>query len=324
MSKLGNIYLSYGKEFKISIANTYSNVVLAGSNLPVNSIIISSNVDDNFEDTGSYSLIATDNEGSPVRLSYCFKPGSGLRNSDNNQDVLELKIDNKSIKSNVSGLYIDLSFLNSQNISLRDNRLSVNTDALTTASSVARGILRVDGETIYVDDDTLYINTEKLKYSDNATLTYGIVSYTDNILTIDNGVISLNEGNLPKADSENYGLITSDNNTISIEEGIMSVNTQNLKYASEEGFGIISVDNDKININEGILSVDSDKLNKATYTDIGTISIDGNTVIINEADQISINNYSELMSGLASLDSELSNELNELNEIKNEILSQIK
>ena len=69
---------------------------------------------------------------------------------------------------------------------------------------------------------------------------------------------------------------------------------------------------------------DSYKLNKATYTDIGTISIDGNTVIINEADQISINNYSELMSGLASLDSELSDELNELNEIKNEILSQIK
>ena len=61
MSKLGNIYLSYGKEFKISIANTYSNIVLSGSNLPVNSIIISSNVDDNFEDTGSYSLIATDN-----------------------------------------------------------------------------------------------------------------------------------------------------------------------------------------------------------------------------------------------------------------------
>ena len=30
------------------------------------------------------------------------------------------------------------------------------------------------------------------------------------------------------------------------------------------------------------------------------------------------------MSGLASLDSELSDELNELNEIKNEILSQIK
>ena len=78
MSKLGYISNSYGKQFNISVANTYSYNVLNGSNLPVNSIIIASNVNENNNDTGSYSLIATDSVGSPVRLTYTIKEGNGL------------------------------------------------------------------------------------------------------------------------------------------------------------------------------------------------------------------------------------------------------
>ncbi len=73
MSKIGNIKLSYRKQFNIAIANTYSNIVLSGSNLPANTIIISSNINENFEDTDWYSMIATDNEGNPVRLTCCIK-----------------------------------------------------------------------------------------------------------------------------------------------------------------------------------------------------------------------------------------------------------
>ena len=59
MSKIGNIKLSYVKQFNTAIANTYSN--------------LSSNINENFEDIGSYSMIATDNEGNHVRLTYCKK-----------------------------------------------------------------------------------------------------------------------------------------------------------------------------------------------------------------------------------------------------------
>ena len=324
MSKLGNIYLSYGKELKISVANIYSNIVLSGSNLSVNSIIITSNIDDNFEDTGTYSLIATDNEGNPVRLTYCIKPGNGLNISDNNSDILELKIDNKSIKNTTSELNIDLSFINSVNLKTDNNILSVNTENFPTSSVLTRGILNIDGKTILSDEDTLFINTDSLNYSDNSTMTYGIVTYTDEILKIDNGIVSLQENMLPKASDNEYGVIISDNNTVSIEEGIINVNTVNLKHATENEFGIINVDNEKINVNEGILSVDTSKLNKATYSDIGTVCIDGNTIILNSDNQISIKNYDNIISGLNNLNVELSKEIDELNEIKNDILSQIK
>ena len=96
MSKLGYIASSYGKQMNISIANTYSYNVLAGSNLPINSIIIASNIDENNNDTGTYSLIATDNEGNPVRLTYTVKEGNGLYyNTD--KDYISLNIDNNVI-----------------------------------------------------------------------------------------------------------------------------------------------------------------------------------------------------------------------------------
>ena len=52
MSQLGYIYSSYGKHFNIGIANTYGENVLTGSNLPKNSIIISSPIDRDNEDLG--------------------------------------------------------------------------------------------------------------------------------------------------------------------------------------------------------------------------------------------------------------------------------
>ena len=74
MSKIGNIKLSYLNQFNIAFANTYSN--------------ISSNINENFEDIGSYSMIATDNEGNSVRLSYCIKQCNGLYADESNSDVL--------------------------------------------------------------------------------------------------------------------------------------------------------------------------------------------------------------------------------------------
>ena len=107
MTSLGNIYSSYGKSFSVAVANTYSNVVLSSNNLPENTIIIASNVDDNYEDTGSYSLIVTDNYGSPIRLTYTISEGNGLYYSDK-EDAISLNIDNDTIIYSYSGLKFNI------------------------------------------------------------------------------------------------------------------------------------------------------------------------------------------------------------------------
>lgn len=323
MSKLGNIYLSYGKELKLSVANTYSNIILSGSNLPVNSIIISSNVDDMNNDTGTYSLIATDNDGNPVRLTYCIKPGNGLGLSDTDADVLELKIDNKSIKNSASGLTIDLSFINSKNINKDNNILSVDIDKFPIASDNIKGLVSVDGKTILNDEDTIFINTDELQYSDNSTGIYGIVSDTDGILSIDNGIVSINEDKLPYAEADKYGTIKSDNNTVNIEDGIITINTDRLRNANYNEYGIITVDGVKIKSNDGVLYIDTNNLEHASHTNLGTICIDGDTIKVNNKDQITISGYKDILDGLTNMSNKLNSEKAQFEDIKNSILSMI-
>lgn len=323
MSKLGNIYLSYGKELKLSVANTYSNIILSGSNLPVNSIIISSNVEDMNNDTGTYSLIATDNDGNPVRLTYCMKPGNGLGLSDTDADILELKIDNKSIKNSSSGLTIDLSFINSKNINKDNNILSVDIDRFPITSDNTKGLVSTDGKTILNDEDTIFVNTDELQYSDNSTGIYGIVSDTDGILSIDNGVISINEDKLPYAEADRYGTVKSDNNTVNIEDGIITINTDRLRNANYDEYGIINVDGVKIKSNDGSLYIDTNNLEHASHTNLGTICIDGDTIKVNNKDQITISSYKDILDGLTNINNKLNSEKAQFEEIKNSILSMI-
>ena len=323
MSSIGNIKLSYGKQFNIAIANTYSNIVLSGSNLPANTIIISSNVDNEFNDTGSYSMIATDNDGNPVRLTYCIKQGNGLNVSEDNKDVLILNIDNDSIKNTSVGLHIDLSSISENTIHQVDNKLTVNNDIINIASKLSRGIFKIDSKTILLDD-VLYVNTDKLNYSNNDTKTYGILKSSDDILTINNGVISINENNIPKASDKEYGIAKADENTITIDDNYLTVNTSHLMRADEENYGVISVDNNKIKVSEGILSVDTENLNKASVSIKGILSVDGKSINVNSGNQISVNNYSNMLNDLESLIGDLNNETESLNTIKEHILSQIK
>lgn len=323
MSKLGNIYLSYGKELKLSVANTYSNIILSGSNLPVNSIIISSNVDDMNNDTGTYSLIATDNDGNPVRLTYCIKPGNGLGLSDTDTDILELKIDNKSIKNSSSGLTIDLSFINSKNINKDNNILSVDIDRFPIASDNTKGLVSIDDKTILNDEDTIFVNTDELQYSDNSTGIYGIVSDTDGILSIDNGIVSINEDKLPYAEADRYGTVKSDNNTVNIEDGIITINTDRLRNANYDEYGIINVDGVKIKSNNGSLYIDTNNLEHASHTNLGTICIDGDTIKVNNKNQITISGYKDILDGLTNINNKLNSEKAQFEEIKNSILSMI-
>ena len=103
MSKLGNIKESYGKQYSIATANAASYIVMNGSNLPKNSIIISSPIDNENEDMGTYSLIGVDNEGFPARLTYTIKEGNGIV-TDN--DILKIDIDDNTIKEDKNILTI--------------------------------------------------------------------------------------------------------------------------------------------------------------------------------------------------------------------------
>jgi hypothetical protein len=90
MSELGNINKSYGKPINISVANTYSTTVLNSKALPTNMIIISSPINNDGNDIGTYCLIATDNNGTGVRLSYTIQPGNGLNVDSMNGDIIKL------------------------------------------------------------------------------------------------------------------------------------------------------------------------------------------------------------------------------------------
>lgn len=324
MTTLGNIYSSYGKAFNIAIANTYSNIVLSGNNLPENTIIISAPVDDKYEDIGTYSLLVTDNNGSPVRLTYTIKQGNGLVEDINDKDTLYLYIDDKYIKDN-EGLYINLSDIVSDTIYVNENnRLCVNTNKLKYSSSDNKGIVSVDGNTVKTDDDIIYINTEELNLANNSAGQYGIIAGGDSIINIDNGIISLNEDNLPLASDEDYGICKGDEYTVSVKgDSSLKVNTEHLNKATNDNYGIISVDNDKINSENGILKVNTDNLHKGNYVQKGIIGIDNNTITLNEDKQISVTNYENIVNDISYLVDSFNDISQKLNDLKEDILSQI-
>ena len=293
MSKLGYIYDSYGKQFNISIANTYSYNILSGSNLPINSFIICSNIDDNGKDTGTYSLIATDNYGNPVRLTYTIKEGNGLYYNEKN-DYIELNIDNDTIIETNNGLSFDIkNHLNKDFIYVNSKNITINKDNIPNSSVNTLGISAVDGKTIIADNGILLVDTSKLTYSNNATNQYGTVIGDNNTIFIDNGTIKLNLNNLNKADGEQYGIATVDNYTVNVKNGIMSVVTENLNIATENSLGISKPDFNTIVLNEDEqITVNENNLQIASPTNYGLSKIDTNTLDIDSANRISMKNYS--------------------------------
>ena len=322
MSKLGNIYLSYGKQFNIAIANTYSNIVLTGSNLPVNTIIISSNIDEDNNDTGSYSLLVSDSYGTPIRLTYNITPGNGL-NIDG--DILKLNIDNDTIKDDGNGIYIDLSKFENNFINLNDNRFSINNNSIDIISNTDRGVCKCDNKTINIDEGIIYINTDNLEYSNNSTEQYGIFISSDDSLNINNGIISIVQDNLPKSSDTNYGICKVDSETIDIDDNSsLKVNTENLKKSNLNDFGIIKTDGNKILSDNGVLKVNTYNLNIADENNFGIIKIDNDTIKLNESGQITSKKFKSISNDINKLYDNISNDLNELENLKNEFLTQMK
>lgn len=317
MSKLGNIYNSYGNQFSISIANTYSYNVLNGSNLPNNTIIISSNINDKLEDTGTYSLIVTDYEGTPIRLSYTIQQGNGLSVND---DILYLDIDNKTIKtSSYNSLYIDLTYLiDNSTITYTNNVLSVNVDNIKIADEDNKGILRVDGKTISSDEGKLYVQTSNLEYSNNLSNIYGIFTSESDSLIISNGIVSIDTESLDKCNENEFGIARCDENTLTIEEdGNINLDIDNLDRASNDKFGTIKC-SDTIEINQdGEIQVNTNNLNKSSFYSDGIIKIDNDTVILDESGKyISIKDYNKILNDIEKISNSVDNTYKELNKIE--------
>lgn len=299
MSKLGYIQKSYGTNLGFGIANTYGYNILSGSNLPVNSIIIASPVDENNDDIGSYSLLATDYVGDPVRLTYTIKQGNGIEYSD---DSIKVKIDNNTVIEKNKALTANInSLIDNYTIIYDKDEIQLNVDNLDKANNNTAGVFKIDSNTIKLADNSLFVDTSTLNYASPENNSGGIVIGDGNIIKTEQGIISINQDNFTKASNENYGVVTSTNGTITIEEGIVSVDTESLSFCNNEEPGIVSTDNNSIYINnDDELSVNTENLNKVSNSTFGVFKYDNNTFEMID-DTLKIKNYNQFNNLVASI-----------------------
>ena len=297
MSKLGYIQNSYGKPFSISVANTYSfNVMAASKSLPKNTLIISSNVDDNGYDTGSYSLIVTDYEGNPVRLTYSISEGNGLHYSSDS-DSLSLSIDNDTIiYDRENGLTINLNNHLDNSLVVDSGSITLDLSKFPLASDTNYGISYIDGYTIKSDDGMIYIDTSALMYSNNSTDTYGIAIGDGETIYSDNGRLSVNISSLKKADDNGFGISKGDEYTVHTIDGILSVDTSNLDKATSITFGISKIsDNTLMFDSENNITVNEKNLSISSPDKYGISAIDSRTLDVTDG-VVSVKQYNNIFS----------------------------
>ena len=294
MSKLGYISKSYGKQINIAVANTYSYNVLSGSNLPDNALIITSNVNEYGEDTGTYSMVATDYEGTPVRLTYTIQEGNGLYYSDVD-DAISMHIDNKTIINTINGLSFDISYVLSDDFVIDGYDIFVNSGNIPTASETNYGIASIDNNTIKSNDGSLYVVTSNLNYSNNVTEQYGVGIGDGKTIFVNNGYIYANIDSFDKATNSTFGLVRGGDNTIDINDGVMKVNTSELKVASISEFGIAKADNKTI-IYDGSnsITVNEDNLTLASSSQYGIAKVDSISLDIKTNGAISMKRYDDI------------------------------
>ena len=313
MSKLGYIQSSYGKQFNIAISNTYTYNVLGGSNLPSNTLIVSSPVDDEGNDTGTYSISVTDYTGTPVRLTYTIIEGNGLKYSD---DSISLNIDNASIIENETGeLSANLSYLiDNYTIKLNDNNVYIDLDNLNKISSSGVGLFKIDEKTIKSNEGSLYVDTSNLNYA-NEGISSGIVIGDGVTVNSDNGILSINQDNIQKSSPDSFGVVKVDNQTLNINEGVISVNTSNLDKCSYSNYGVIKIDSSSIVLNtKNELSVNTSNLDKVSSTNSGVFKYDPNTFEISN-DKLSVKGNSYFIKTINDIEENLPLIKQKINEI---------
>ena len=294
MSRLGYISNTVGKQLNLAVANTYSQNVLNGSNLPSNSIIISSPIDSNGNDTGTYSMIATDSEGNPVRLSYSISEGNGLYYS-RFSDSLKLNIDNTTIKTNSSyNLYSTLKNVIDEKtlISNSDETIKVDVNNINLASTDSFGVAKLDGESISVDNGKIFVNTSKLEYSNTLSNTYGIAVGDGVGLVSTNGLLDVNESSLERGTREKIGVVRGDGESIVSNNGVLSANTIAFAKALKNRYGISKVDNIKLRLNkDNKVYVNTNSISSASDKNFGISKIDTKTLDLDSNNTLNAKRY---------------------------------
>lgn len=319
MAKLGYIYNSYGKQFNIAIANTFSYNVLNGGNLPKNSLIISSPYDDEVGDLGLYSLIATDYEGNAVRLSYCISEGNGLV-YDNENDCISLNIDEKSIIDTKDGLKFDITyFIDNNTIKIEDDKICVNTYALPIASNTSFGVAKIDDDTIKTSNGKIYVNTTALDSADNGSYVYGIGRGDEKTIDTNYGKFRAVTENLGKANGETKGIAKADNFTTYIEDSKLKVDISKLERGISNKYGIVKGDEETIKIQNEMLTAITENLQKSSESNFGISKIDGKSIKLNSEGAIYMDSYDTLINKIDEYRELKQNYDAKINDIREEI-----
>ena len=271
MSKLGYVEKMYGNTVNIVTTNAPGNKIIsnnAETSLVKNSLIIASPTDNDNNDLNTPSIVATDFEGNPLRLTYTMMPGEGLVINSNNPDVMKMSIDKQSIITDTKGsLRIDTKFISDPNLKeallhtlipyADDKMLRVNTYPL------------IDKETIKLCSPWLLDNHEfhsQGEIVDDYT-TVSDLMYVDKENLVDNVTLNVDYSLAEQAydPSGPYGDINIVLGTKYLRNayGKLSVNTQNLTRATNTTYGIVKLDGNTIKIdNLDRIYVDTSKLQK--------------------------------------------------------------
>lgn len=291
MSKLNNIENTYGGSVKFVSTNVSGDKLLSLHGLTQNSVIITSLTNEDNEDKGIFSILATDYEGNPARITYTIQEGNGLY-LDN--DALSMHIDNKTLQVNDNGLHVNLdNVIDNNTIQNNKNKISVSTKNLPLTSEETNGVFAIDENTIKITGDTIYVETDNLDLASSTNI--GIVKLDGKTIKLDkDNNIYIDTENLDHSNKSYYGISKPDNTTISVNNGIYSVNTESLKQATIKSFGISKPDNKTILSYNGIYSVNTQNIDKASELQYGVIKTDNESFIINDDNNIAVNDYDNI------------------------------
>ena len=317
MSKLGYIQNSYGKQFNIGISNTYGTNILSGINLPANTLIISSPIDEDNNDIGSYSIFVTDSLGNPVRLTYTISQGNGL-NYSQEIDSLKLDIDNDTIIEQNHQLTANISnLIDNYTIKYENDKINIDLNNINKSSEYNRGLFKIDDNTIKSDNGKIYVDTDNLKYV-NKNTSYGICIGDGNTIISKQGVLSINQDNLSIANNDQYGIVSGVSDSINFEDGVISVITDNLDKCSADKSGVISIDNSTIKLDSyNQLTIDTENLNKLSLTNKGVFKYDDNVFNI-ENNSLTIKDNEKFINKISTIKSKediLKDKINNINQL---------
>lgn len=278
MTKLNDIYSSYGKEFSVIVANTYGYNILNTNKLIGSSLIIASPYDKNIgEDVGQHSLFVTDYEGNVTRLTYDIHEGNGLVFKD---DSLSLKTDNVTMFERNGKLTASLeNIVDGKTITSKNGKIYAVAENLEYATKSKPGLLKIDNSTVKTSEGQLYVDTSMLDKASSGIS--GIIEPDNRTVISNNGVLSVVSSNLDKASNTKLGIAKVDNTTIKSSDGVIYTSSELLKNLSNQsGLKLVKVDNDTIKKSNGVIYVDESTIPYASSSTYGKVKIDNNTLYV--------------------------------------------